>query len=115
MTTAGKRESGEAGRVQQTSRESSGTTTPPILVLVNPQQKVGLFLENRALVGLNWLLLGVCVWLAAVLWQPMSRATLAVAFAMLHPFVPTVTADAETIELGTREFSVLVSRACSGP
>ncbi|MEO8259756.1 MAG: CAAX prenyl protease-related protein [Acidobacteriota bacterium] len=53
-------------------------------------------------------------WLATILWQPMSRATLLVAFTMLQPFVPTVTADPSTFRLGTPEFSVLVSRECSG-
>jgi exosortase E/protease (VPEID-CTERM system) len=44
----------------------------------------------------------------------MSRATLGVAFALLHPFVPAATIDPETFRLGTREFSVLINKECSG-
>ena len=68
-------------------------------------------LAGALAVGAAACLLG---WLALVLWQPMSRAALAVAFAMLHPFVPAATADPATFRLGTPEFSVLVSRECSG-
>jgi exosortase/archaeosortase family protein len=57
---------------------------------------------------------GVGGWLALALWQPMSRATLATAFALLHPFVPTVTTHPETFNIGTRDFNVFVSRQCSG-
>ena len=53
-------------------------------------------------------------WPATFLWQPMSGAALAVSLAMLHPFVPTATADPATFTLGTPEFSVIVSRECSG-
>ncbi len=53
-------------------------------------------------------------WLALTFWQPLSRATLWVAYALLRMFAPEVSADPSALIIGTPEFSVLVSRECSG-
>lgn len=53
-------------------------------------------------------------WLALNFWQSLSRATLWVAYAMVRPFAPDVTADPAALIIGSPEFSVEISRECSG-
>ncbi len=48
------------------------------------------------------------------LWRPLSRGTLAVAYALLHPLVPDLTADSGTLVLGSRAFYVEIAAECSG-
>jgi exosortase E/protease (VPEID-CTERM system) len=53
-------------------------------------------------------------WLALTYWQPMSRLTLWVAYVLLRPFAPDVSADPSTLIIGGPEFSVFISQECSG-
>ena len=53
-------------------------------------------------------------WLALNFWQSSSRATLWVAYAMVRPFAPEVTADPAAFIIGSPAFSVEISRECSG-
>jgi exosortase E/protease (VPEID-CTERM system) len=52
--------------------------------------------------------------MALTLWQPLSRATLTMAYTMLHPFVPDLFADPASFMLGTPAFQVAIDAACSG-
>jgi exosortase E/protease (VPEID-CTERM system) len=52
--------------------------------------------------------------LALTAWQPLSRATMTVVYAMLHPVVPTLSADPATFTIGTSDFLVQISAQCSG-
>jgi exosortase E/protease (VPEID-CTERM system) len=53
-------------------------------------------------------------WLALNFWQSQSRATLWVAYLMVRPFAPDVTADPVALIIGNPAFSVEISRECSG-
>lgn len=53
-------------------------------------------------------------WLALSFWQSLSRATLWVAYLMVRPFAPDVTADPAALIIGNPAFSVEISRECSG-
>lgn len=95
----------------------AGATIAAVFALFPPRACTDAFGAHwRAIAVVLTVAAAVCMfgWLSLVLWQPMSRGTLAVAFAMLHPFVPAATSDAATFSIGTPEFSVLVSRECSG-
>jgi exosortase E/protease (VPEID-CTERM system) len=52
--------------------------------------------------------------MALTFWQPLSRGTLGLAYAMLHPFVPAVTADPASFMIGARDFQVQITAECSG-
>jgi exosortase E/protease (VPEID-CTERM system) len=52
--------------------------------------------------------------LALTAWQPLSRATMTVVHAMLHPLVPALSADPSTLTIGTPDFRVEISAQCSG-
>jgi exosortase E/protease (VPEID-CTERM system) len=52
--------------------------------------------------------------IALTVWQPLSRGTLGLTYAMLHPFVPALSADPSTFAIGTRDFQVLIESECSG-
>ncbi len=64
------------------------------------------------------LVLGVggCVFAAYAtpIWHPLARWTLQLAWLLLRPLVPGLTADPSSMMLGTRGFSVQVAPACSG-
>ena len=51
---------------------------------------------------------------ALVLWRPLSRATLAVAYAMLQPIVHDLSADPSTFTIGNPTFLVRIEAGCSG-
>ena len=52
--------------------------------------------------------------LALTLWQPLSRGTLTVAYAMLRPLVRDLTADPANFMLGSPAFQVEIGAPCSG-
>lgn len=52
--------------------------------------------------------------MALTFWRPLSRGTLGLAYAMLHPFVPAVTADPSTFTIGAGDFQVQIAAECSG-
>ena len=51
---------------------------------------------------------------ATPIWSPLARWTLRLAWLILRPFVPGVTADPARMSFGTHSFSVEVAPACSG-
>src|SRR5271165_6853769 len=51
---------------------------------------------------------------ATPIWNPLARWTLMLAWLMLRPFVPGVSADPASMLFGTHSFSVIVAPACSG-
>lgn len=52
--------------------------------------------------------------LALTLWQPLSRGTMDVAYAILHPFVDNLIIDPENFILGSPGFQVEIGAPCSG-
>ncbi len=52
--------------------------------------------------------------LALTLWQPLSRGTMSVAYAMLEPFVPHLVIDPANFMLGASDFHVEIGAPCSG-
>ena len=52
--------------------------------------------------------------LALTAWQPLSRATMAVSYAILHPFFPALGVDPSTFTMGSPDFQVEISAQCSG-
>lgn len=60
--------------------------------------------------------LGACVASLAFssIWLPLTRGTLFLAGAMLHPFVPRLVIDTAARTLGTASFTLEVAPACSG-
>jgi exosortase E/protease (VPEID-CTERM system) len=52
--------------------------------------------------------------LALILWRPLGRGTMAVAYVLLHPFVPSLTADPTTFVFGSPAFLVEIAPPCSG-
>lgn len=52
--------------------------------------------------------------LALVAWQPLSRATMAVSYAMLRPLVSDLSADPVAFTMGTPDFRVEIGAQCSG-
>lgn len=59
---------------------------------------------------------GACVFAAYAtpVWAPLARWTLSLAWLMLRPLVPGITADLSHMTLGTERFMVQVAPACSG-
>jgi len=51
---------------------------------------------------------------ATPIWSPLARWTLRLAWVLLRPFVPGLTADPSHMTFGTHSFSVEVAPACSG-
>jgi exosortase E/protease (VPEID-CTERM system) len=51
---------------------------------------------------------------ATPIWNPLARWTLMLAWLLLRPFVPGVSADPRSMTFGTHGFSVQVAPACSG-
>jgi len=62
------------------------------------------------------LAVGACVLAAYAtpVWKPLARWTLMLAWTLLRPFVPGLTADPSSMSFGTHGFSVEVAPACSG-
>jgi exosortase E/protease (VPEID-CTERM system) len=62
------------------------------------------------------LAVGACVLAAYAtpIWNPLARWTLMLAWLLLRPFVPGVSADPSSMMFGTHGFSVQVAPACSG-
>jgi exosortase E/protease (VPEID-CTERM system) len=60
--------------------------------------------------------IGACVLAAYAtpIWNPLARWTLRLAWLLLRPFVPGVSADPSSMMFGTPGFSVQVAPACSG-
>jgi exosortase E/protease (VPEID-CTERM system) len=52
--------------------------------------------------------------LAVTFWPLLSHGTMGVAYAMLHPFVPTLSADPSRFTIGTQNFQVEIAEGCSG-
>jgi len=52
--------------------------------------------------------------LAATTWEPLSRATTAVVYSLLHAIVPGVTVDPAAMTLGNSAFRVEIHAQCSG-
>jgi exosortase E/protease (VPEID-CTERM system) len=51
---------------------------------------------------------------ALTAWEPLSRSTMTVVYAMLHPVVPTLSSDPSSFTMGTPDFLVQISAQCSG-
>jgi len=60
--------------------------------------------------------LGACVLSAYTkpVWNPLARWTLMLAWLLLRPFVPAVSADLSSMLIGTHGFSVQIAPVCSG-
>jgi exosortase E/protease (VPEID-CTERM system) len=71
---------------------------------------------RRVLIFAFFVAVGVYVLsrLALTFWEPLSRGTLGLTYAMLHPVVRDLTVDSGAFVIGARDFYVQIAAECSG-